>query len=92
MKLKIEGHVYWLKRSWEEVGAFGFATTKMGNMLGYTDVCEATIEVEVPDNFDPRASQVATLQRQKVALMAEFQNRVTEIEREISQLTALEAV
>lgn len=92
MKIKIEGHVHWLKRSWQPEGSFGFANHPMGNISDYTDVCEATVEVEVPDNFDPREAQVESLLRQKQALMAEFQTRCTEIERQISKLTALEAV
>ena len=92
MKIKIEGHVHWLKRSWQPEGSFGFANHPMGDIADYVDVCEATVEVEVPDNFDPREAQVDSLKRQKQALMAKFQTRVTEIERQISKLTALEAV
>ena len=92
MKIKIEGHVHWLKREWHENGIFGFANHPMGDIADYVDVCPCTVEVEVPDNFDPRASQVAALQRQKQEIMAKFQTRVTQIERQISKLTALEAV
>lgn len=91
MKIKIEGHVHYLKRGWQEEGRFGFANHPMGDIADYVDVCEATIEVEVPDNFDPRGAQVESLKRQKQELMADFQARVTEIERQISKLTALEA-
>lgn len=58
---------------------------------GYTTVMPFSIEVDIPDDFDPIAAQVAALKAEKIKLMADFQNRVTEIERKISELTCLEA-
>jgi len=87
MKIKIEGHIafdhYNEKFTW-----FPFKST---NDALYLDVGPYPIEVEVPDGFDPRAAQVEALKRQKQAVMADFQKRVTDIERQIAQLTALEA-
>lgn len=86
MKVKIEGHtvfdLYTKKFTW-------LPFKPIGDM--YLDSGANTIEVEVPDNFDPRAAQVEALKRQKQAVMADFQKRVTDIERQIAQLTALEA-
>lgn len=90
MKVKIEGFVTW-REDWNGVGYFQICRSNMGDVEGYINVCEASVEVEVPDNFDPRAAQVEALKRQKQAVMADFQKRVTDIERQIAQLTALEA-
>ena len=48
-------------------------------------------EIEVPDNFDPRPQQVQALEQEKQKARAEFAARITEIERQISELTCLEA-
>lgn len=53
-------------------------------------VCEATISFAIPADYDPRADQVAALKAEKAQLQANFARRVTEIERQISQLQALE--
>jgi hypothetical protein len=53
-------------------------------------VSEQTVEVEVPDNFDPRAKQIAALEERKREMTAKFQAAVTEINRRISELQAIE--
>lgn len=50
-----------------------------------------TLELEVPDDFDPREQQVAALRRQKDKIAAEFTARVTELQEQINKLLALEA-
>ena len=57
---------------------------------GDVTVREHSFTVEVPADFDPRPGMVEALQAKKRALQAEFAKRVTEIEREISELQALE--
>jgi len=56
----------------------------------YTYVCQQEIELEVPDNYDPRAQQIAALEAQKTKAMADYQKSVTEINERISKLQALE--
>ena len=46
--------------------------------------------VEVPDDFDPRPQQVAALEAAKQKARAEFQARITEIDRQIQSLLAIE--
>ena len=53
-------------------------------------VKEHTTTVEVPDDFDPRPQQVAALEAEKQKARAEFQKRVTEIDRQIQSLMAIE--
>lgn len=56
----------------------------------YTFVCEQDIELEVPDNYDPRAQQIVALKEKRQKVMADFQKSVTEINDQISKLQALE--
>ena len=53
-------------------------------------VQEHTITVEVPDDFDPRPQQVAALEAEKQKARAAFQARITEIDRQIQSLLAIE--
>jgi hypothetical protein len=53
-------------------------------------VCEQTIEIEVPEKFDPRPAQVAQLVATKEEARKQFAALCTEIDRRINQLLALE--
>ena len=53
-------------------------------------VKEHTTTVEVPDDFDPRPQQIAALEAAKQKARAEFQARITEIDRQIQSLLAIE--
>jgi hypothetical protein len=48
------------------------------------------IEIDVPDDYDPRAQQIVALEKQKTKITAEFQKSLTEINRSIGELQALE--
>lgn len=53
-----------------------------------------TIETifDVPSDFDPVPQQIDSLKAEKAQAMADFQARVTEIERQIQSLLAIEHV
>lgn len=53
-------------------------------------VQEHLTTVEVPDDFDPRPQQVAALEAEKQKARADFQARITEIDRQIQSLMAIE--
>ena len=57
---------------------------------GRVFVKEHLTTVEVPDDFDPRPQQVAALEAEKQKARAEFQARITEIDRQIQSLMAIE--
>jgi hypothetical protein len=89
MKIKTKLHIYFCKYSWETEGKFvPFAYPV--DSADYTFVREQEIELEVPDNYDPRAQQIAALEAQKQKVMADYQKSVTEINDRISKLQALE--
>lgn len=52
-------------------------------------MCTREIELEVPDNFDPRPQQIEVLQEKKQHAMAEYQKTITEIDHNISKLQAI---
>lgn len=65
-------------------------TWDAGAADGRIFVKEHLTTVEVPDDFDPRPQQVAALEAEKQEARAEFQERITEIDRQIQSLLAIE--
>lgn len=57
---------------------------------GYIAVGPATLTIDLPEGFDPRAGAVETLKAEKQKIMAEFQARINQIDQQISQYTAIE--
>ena len=90
MKVQIKGFINYRKNEFSGEDQFAFHGCEM-NEYGYVTVMPFALEVDIPDSFDPRAAQVEMLNKEKIKLMADFQNRVTEIERKISELLCLEA-
>lgn len=69
----------WDCRAWGETAQDGRVFVK-----------EHTTTVEVPDDFDPRPLQVVALEAEKQKARAEFQARITQIDRQIQSLMAIE--
>lgn len=90
MKIKITTHIHYVKYSWDTEGQFQIYGSKLKDSEHYTHVCSQEIEIDVPDDYDPRAQQIAALEKQKQKAMADFQKSVDEINEKISKLQALE--
>ena len=90
MKVKVKVYVHYLKYSWEDKGGFEVLSFKADDDNYRTYVCEQEVEVDAPDNYDPRAQQIAALKKQKKKVMADYQKTVAEINDRISKLQALE--
>jgi hypothetical protein len=90
MKIKTTVHVHYNKYSWETKGCFEVFSCKVDDSEFRTYVGPQEVEVEVPENYDPRAQQIAALEAKKQKIMADFQKSVTDINRRISELSAVE--
>lgn len=89
MKIKTTIRIYFCKYSFESEGKFvPFAYPV--DSADYTFVCEQNIEMVVPDNYDPRAQQIAALQAEKEDAQAAFYKSIHQINEKISKLQALE--
>ena len=53
-------------------------------------VRQIEVQIEAPDNFDPTASQVAALLREKERIGAEFAAKIAEVNERLSKLQAIE--
>jgi hypothetical protein len=51
---------------------------------------EHSIEVELPDDFDPRAVQVEALKAEQNRIRGEMSARITQLQEQINKLTAIE--
>lgn len=90
MKVKITAHIYHCQYSWEETSEYQIMYVKLDDCEHRTYVGEQEIEIEVPDNYDPRAQKIAALEKHKLKVMADYQKTVDQINERISKLQALE--
>jgi hypothetical protein len=56
----------------------------------FLPVCEHTMEVEIPDDFDPRPAMLASVDKKIEEARAEFTKRLTELQDQRNRLLALE--
>jgi LmbE family N-acetylglucosaminyl deacetylase len=90
MKVKTTVHVHFNQYSWEQTGRYTVYSCKLGDTESQTYVGEQEIEIDVPDDYDPRAQKIAALEAHKLKVMADYQKTVTEINTRISKLQAIE--
>ena len=91
MKIKITAYIHYAKYPWEDKGEFQIWYVKLNDDQDRTYVCEQEIEIEVPDNYDPRAQQIVALEKQKQKVMADYQKTLTDITERINKLQAIAA-
>ena len=92
MKVKATVHIHFSQWSWEEEGQFQVFSCKLDDAENRTYVGEQEIEIEVPDDYDPRAQKIAALEKHKQKVMADYHKTLTEINDRISKLQAIEFV
>jgi hypothetical protein len=90
MKITLTMHLHYLKYHWDDEGRFELYPFKADDDEHRSYIDERQVEIEVPDNYDPRAQQIAALEKHKQKVMADYQKTVTEINAKISNLQALE--
>ena len=90
MKLKTTVHTYYNKYSWEDKGVYHVYSHKFEDTEYQTHIGEQEIEIDVPDNYDPTAAQIAALEAMKSKAMADFHETVMKINDKISKLQAIE--
>jgi hypothetical protein len=90
MKIKTIVHIHYSQFNWEKKGRFEVFSYKIEDGAHLAYVGPQEIEVDVPDHFDPRPAQIAALEAQRQKVMADFRKSITDINRRISELSALE--
>lgn len=90
MKVKVTAHIYYQKYHFEEKGEFQIIYAKLPNDDTRTYIGAQEVEIEVPNDFDPRPAQIQALLDKRQSLIAETETRVQIINDRISNLQALE--
>lgn len=90
MKIKVTAHIHYSKYHWEDNAEYVIYSFKVDGSSHMTYVGEQEIEVDIPDNYDPRNQQIAALNAQKEKLNKEFSESVMKINKQINSLMAIE--
>lgn len=90
MKLKLTAFLHFRKYAWQKDGEYQIFYARLPDDDTLSYVCEQEVEIEVPDDYDPRAQQISALEEKKLEVMAHYQTTVTDINERISKLQALE--
>ena len=92
MKVKLTGHVVFIKHPWDAEGRYVLMGTPLGNFdPSYTDVgVSVDVEVDIPKEFNPTALQINALHKQKQDVIKKFDETVARINEQISKLQAIE--
>ena len=90
MKIKTTIHIHHQQWHWEDKGKFEVYSCQLNDSDHRTYVGSQEIEIDVPDDYDPRAQQIAALEAEKKRVMAEYQKTVRDITERISRLQAIE--
>lgn len=91
MKIKIIAHIHYSKWHWEDKGEYQIFSYKLDDDKQRCYVGQQEIEIDVPDDFDPREQQIAALEKEKQKVMADYQKTVTDINNRINNLKAITA-
>ena len=89
MKVKVTAHIHYVNYPWDD-NKFKIFSCKLDGDESHIYIGSQEVEIDVPDNYDPRPAQIAALQELHKKAAADYQSKVTEIQRRISELQALE--
>jgi hypothetical protein len=90
MKIKLTAHIHYVKWSFQDEGEYQLFCVKLEDDEHRTYVGEQEVEIEIPDDYDPRLQQIEALKKQKQKVMADYQKTVNEINDRITKLQAIE--
>lgn len=91
-KHTVKGFVTYEKSKYDDAPRIDFMSCKPTPSLwpDMVIVSEHSIEVEVPDGFDPRPELIKDLHAKQKKARADFEKLCTDIQRQINELQALE--
>ena len=89
MKITIKGFVHYRKEEeWTGYGNYRIFPYK-SEYDGAVYIAPCSVEVEIPDDFNPIPAQVAALEKEKRELQAKFAKELMDIDDRISKLTCI---
>ena len=91
MKIKTTIHIFQSKYPWDDAEKYDIFSVQLDDSEHRSYVGSQEIEIDVPEYFDPRAQQIAALEKEKQKVMADSQQAVTKINHRINNLKAIAA-
>lgn len=90
--VEITGYVYFCQYDWEPEGQFVISQypKDISEDENRKFISEVLVRCEVPDHVDMKQAKIDGLNAEKKKLEAEFAARVTQINRKINELLAIE--
>lgn len=89
MKVTVKHYLHQVQWSWEAEPKFLLYPFEMTGEQ-YALVREMDVELDIPDDFDPRPQQIAALEEQRKKAMADYAALVNMIDGKIASLKAIE--
>lgn len=91
MKIKVPGYIVCIEQEWipDEPIRFSFYPFKPTLMTGTSVVREETIEIDVPEHYDPTPGKIAKLEEEMANKRLIFAHEMMDLERKIHELQAL---
>ena len=91
MKVKANAFLHWRKYEWEQAGEYTLNSCDMSKESPeYVLIRKMDIDVDVPDDFDPRPQQIQTLKAVKAEILAKAHVQAQNIEEQIQRLLCIE--
>lgn len=93
MRVTVKAYIHQVQYPWQDNPTIELLSSPMKSIEHYVLVNEkpVEIEIEIPDDFDPRPKKIAALEAKKRKVQAEFAKRVAEIDDQISKYLAIAA-
>lgn len=89
MKQTIKGYIHFEQEPWMDAPKFSIYSCDMSS-CGYVFIREQEFEVDIPDDFNPIAMQIAALEQSQSALRKKFADEMMAIDKRISELQCIE--
>jgi hypothetical protein len=90
--VEVTGYIYFCQHDWDPDGKFVISQypQNIGEDEDRKFIREQVFSIEVPDHVDMTGQKLKALQEEKKRIEAEFGARVTQINRKINELLAIE--
>ena len=89
MKVTVKGWLYQVQHSWETEPSYRILSIDNYAYGDYSKIQEVCVDIDIPDDFDPRPAKIAALQKVKTDLQADFGAKMNHIDRQIADLLAI---
>ena len=91
MKRKITQFLHWRKYTWQDTEIYEYCSSDMTDQgPEWVMIRKDELEIEIPDDFDPRPGQVAALRHERINILAVSQAKLDNIDEQIQRLLCLE--